>query len=77
MIMYNRIRNLREDSDLAQKVLANYLSIHQAAYSKYELGQRNMTPEVLVKLAFFYNTSVDFLLGITDIKEPYPRSKKR
>ena len=69
---YPRIRNIREDRDLKQIDIAKYLGIRQTAYSKYELGQRNMTPEVLIKLATFHNTSIDYLLGCTDTKERYP-----
>ncbi|MCL2566368.1 MAG: helix-turn-helix domain-containing protein [Defluviitaleaceae bacterium] len=68
---YPRIRNLREDRDLRQLDIANYLGVKQTAYSKYELGRRNMTPEVLIRLAKFHNTSIDYLLGCTDNKEPY------
>ena len=71
---YPRIRDLREDKDLNQADVARYLSVGQTAYSKYELGQRNMTPEVLIKLAEFHDTSVDYLLGRTDAIEPYPKN---
>ncbi|WP_250228229.1 helix-turn-helix domain-containing protein [Anaeropeptidivorans aminofermentans] len=73
--MYQRLKDLRNDRDLNQEDIAKYLNVKQAAYSKYELGQRNMTPEVLIKLAEFHNTSIDYLLGITDEKIPYQRSK--
>lgn len=72
---YPRVRNMREDKDLRQLDIAKYLGVKQTAYSKYELGQRNMTPEVLIKLANFHNTSIDYLLGCTDIKEPYVKSE--
>lgn len=75
--MYRRVRELREDKDLKQEDIAEYLHCSQAAYSNYELGKRNIPPEVLVKLAVFHNTSVDYLLGLTDVMEPYPRAKKK
>lgn len=72
---YPRMRDLREDKDLNQEALAKYLGVRQTAYSKYELGQRNMTPEILIKLAEFHNTSIDYLLGITDEKLPYTKTR--
>ena len=71
--MYRRIRDLREDQDLLQKDLAAYLQCTQVSYSHYELGKRDIPTDVLIRLAFFYKTSVDYLLGITDVAEPYPR----
>ncbi len=72
-VRYLRIRDLREDADLSQKEMAEYLRCSQQAYSNYELGQRDISPEVLIKLAQFYHTSVDYLLGLTNTREPYPR----
>lgn len=72
---FSRIRNLRENSDLRQWQLAEYLNVSQVAYSRYELGQRIIPPEVLIKLARFYKVSVDYLVGETDVKKPYPKSK--
>lgn len=66
-----RIRDLREDRDLKQKQLAEYLQVHQTTYSDYELGRVNTPVAVLHKLADFYGVSVDYLLGRTDIKAPY------
>ena len=66
-----RIRELREDSDLSQKQLADYLQIHQTTYSSYELGKLSVTAEVLIKLADFYGVSADYILGLTDIRTPY------
>ena len=74
---YERIRNLREDKDLSQETLAKYLCVRQTSYSNYELGYRNMSPEVLIKLAEFHNTSIDYLLGRTDEKTPYPKLNER
>lgn len=73
--MYRRIRDLREDADLLQKDIAAKLNCSQVCYSYYELGKRDIPTEVLIKLASFYNTSVDYLLGVTDEKTPYPKSK--
>ncbi len=73
--MYRRIRDLREDADLLQKDLAGYLNCSQVCYSYYELGRRDVPSEILVKLAGFYNTSTDYILGLTDVREPYPPSK--
>ncbi|MBO5408102.1 MAG: helix-turn-helix transcriptional regulator [Clostridia bacterium] len=68
--MYKRIRELREDRDLYQKDLANYLHCSQVAYSRYELGMRDIPTEVLIALAKFYNTSTDYLLGLTNDPSP-------
>lgn len=72
--MYNRIRDLREDRDLYQRDLANYLNCSQVCYSHYEMGKRDIPTEVLIKLARYYRTSTDYLLGLTDQKQPYPKS---
>lgn len=69
----NRIRDLREDKDLKQKEVAEYLQIHQTTYSDYELGKLNVPVAVLHKLADFYGVSVDYLIGRTNVKEPYPK----
>ena len=63
--MYQRIRNLREDRDLKQRQLAEFLNCSQRFYSNYELGQRDIPTDVLNKLSNFYNVSVDYLLGLT------------
>lgn len=70
MRMYKRIRDLREDNDLLQKQLAEYLHCSQVAYSRYELGTRDIPTQVLIELAHFYNISVDYILGLTDEKIP-------
>lgn len=79
MSQYRRIRDLREDSDLTQTQVADAINCSQQVYSNYELGQRSLSPEILISLAKFYHTSVDYLLGLTDVKTPYPaaNSKKR
>ena len=63
--MYRRIRDLREDRDLKQRQLADYLNCSQQVYSNYELGQRDIPTDVLIRLSEFYNVSVDYLLGLT------------
>ena len=68
-----RIKELREDNDLTQKTIAEYLNIKQNAYSHYETGSRQIPLEALIKLARYYNTSVDYLLGLTDERKPYKR----
>ena len=73
--MYQRIRNLREDRDLFQKDIAELLQCTQVCYSYYEMGKRDIPTDVLIKLAAFYDTSVDYLLGITDEQKPYPKTK--
>ncbi|MCD7755995.1 MAG: helix-turn-helix transcriptional regulator [Firmicutes bacterium] len=73
--MYRRIRDLREDKDLRQQDLADLLQCTQVCYSYYELGRRDIPTDVLIRLADFYQTSVDYLLGRTNIKKPYPRTK--
>ncbi|MBR7101213.1 MAG: helix-turn-helix transcriptional regulator, partial [Clostridia bacterium] len=65
-----RIRDLREDNDLLQKQLAEYLHCSQVAYSRYELGTRDIPTQVLIELAIYYNISVDYILGLTDEKIP-------
>ncbi len=75
--MFHRIRDLREDRDLRQKDLAAVLQCTQVSYSHYELGKRDIPTDVLIKLAVFYNTSTDYLLGLTDVKSPYPKRKKQ
>ncbi len=74
--MYKRIRDLREDKDLNQTEVAKILEMSQTGYSKYETGENDIPTAVLIKLARFYNTSVDYLLGETDLKERYPKTKK-
>lgn len=74
--MYRRIRDLREDRDLRQQELADYLQCTQVSYSHYELGKRDIPTDVLIKLAAFHGTSIDYLLGVTDVKTPYPKRKK-
>ncbi len=65
-MMYRRIRDLREDRDLTQKELAMFLSCSQQVYSNYELGQRDIPTDILIKLSSFYNVSTDYILEISD-----------
>ena len=67
-----RLRELREDSDLTQATIAEYLHIRQNTYSQYENGQRQIPIEMLISLAEFYKTSTDYILGLTDTRQPYP-----
>ncbi len=64
--MYRRIRDLREDRDLKQRQVAEYLRCSQQVYSNYELGQRDIPTDVLIRLSELYNVSVDYLLGLTN-----------
>ncbi len=64
--MYRRIRDLREDRDLTQKELAKQLNCSQQVYSNYELGQRDIPTDILIRLSAFYRVSVDYILGISD-----------
>ena len=66
--MYKRIRDLREDRDLTQKQIAEYLGMSQTGYSKYETGENDIPTSVLIKLADFYHTTTDYLLGRSDMK---------
>ena len=66
--MYRRIRDLREDRDMTQKQIAQVLGMSQTGYSKYETGENDIPTSVLIKLADFYGTSVDYLLERTDEK---------
>ena len=67
-----RIRDLREDRDLKQKQVADYLLCDQSLYSKYERGERPLPLDYADKLADFYGVSVDYLLGRTNVEKPYP-----
>ena len=73
MMPFEAIRNLRIDNGYTQEYIAKYLNIKQNTYSQYEIGVLNYPVDVLMKLADFYGVSVDYLLGRTDVKEPYPK----
>ena len=64
--MYCRLRDLREDHDMKQKDLAAYLNGSQQVYSNYELGQRDVPTDILIRLSQLYHVSVDYILGLTD-----------
>ena len=72
-----RLRDIREDKDITQKQIAEYLHIRQNTYSQYENGQRQLPIDSLIKLALYFNTSTDYILGLTDESKPYTRRKKR
>lgn len=71
---YPRLKDLREDMDLMQKEIAAILEIDQRVYSNYEIGKREIPTRMVIKLAYFYKTSSDYILGLTD--NPYPYEKK-
>lgn len=66
----NRLRDLREDADLNQTQVAQFLGMSQTGYSKYETGENDIPTQVLIKLAGFYKTSTDYILGISDRRDP-------
>ena len=70
-----RLKDLREDKDLYQEDIAKLLKTSQVQYSRYETGLRYMPIYHLETLAIFYNTSIDYIVGLTNVKEPYPRKK--
>lgn len=74
--MYQRIKDLREDKELLQKDIAKILKTTQQYYSDYEKGKRPIPTEKVITLAELYNTSTDYLLGLTNEIKPYPRIKK-
>ena len=77
IVMYLRIRDLREDADLTQQQIAEYLHGNQSNYSQVERGTASLSLEDAVKLAQFYETSVDYIVGLTDVREPYPKSRRK
>lgn len=74
--MYKRIKDLREDNDLTQEQVAKTLNMSQRGYSHIETGNNNVSSETLIKLSKLYNVSIDYILGVSDISEPYTASKK-
>lgn len=70
-----RLKDLREDNDFSQNNISQILNIKQQTYSYYENGKRTIPYELIIKLAETYNTSIDYILGLTNMKEPYPRIK--
>lgn len=74
--MYPRIRSLREDSDLNQTEVATLLGMSQTGYSKYETGENDIPTSILISLSAMYDVSIDYLLGISDVKASFPRNTK-
>lgn len=72
---YQRLQDLREDNDLRQKDVAEFLHVGARSYSHYEFGSREVPIEILSQLADHYKTSIDYLVGRTDVKKPYPKSQ--
>lgn len=77
ILKFQRIRDLRNDHDLTQEQVAKLLNVKQNTYSQYEIGLVSFPLEAVMKLAVFYDVSVDYLVGLTDEPKPYPRKKKR
>ena len=75
--MRSKIRDLREDSDKKQRQIAEYLQCDRSLYSKYERGEREIPLTLMIKLAEYYETSIDYIVGLTDEKTPYPKPKSR
>ena len=75
--MFLRLRDVREDCDRTQLQMAAFLGCRQQTYSRYERGEAQMSYETLCRLADYFGTSVDYLLGRTDVREPYPPSKRK
>ena len=73
VLPFENIRSLRIDNGYTQQQIADYLNVKQNTYSQYEVGTLNYSVDTLMKLADFYHVSVDYLLGRTDIKTPYPK----
>ena len=69
-----KLKDLREDADIPQRIIAEYLNIKQNTYSQYENEQRQIPLDMLIKLAEYFNVSTDYILGITDVKKPYPKN---
>lgn len=76
ILKYGRIRDLRTDRGLTQEAVADYLHVKQNTYSQYEVGTTRFPLEVVVKLAEYFDVSVDYLVELTDDPKPYPRKKK-
>lgn len=75
IMKFETIRNLRIDNGYTQQQIAEYLNVKQNTYSQYEIGKLNYPIDVLMHLADFYGVSVDYLLGRTDVRTPYPPKK--
>lgn len=75
-MVYSRVRDLREDRDWTQQHMADLLHINRRTYSAYENGVNAMSPEILCAIADIHDTSVDYLLGRTDERRPYPGKRR-
>ena len=75
--MYLRLRDIREDLDQTQVEIAAFLGCTQQTYSRYEKGDAQMSYQTLCRLADYFGTSIDYLLGRTDVRKPYPPSKRK
>ncbi|MGN0422685.1 MAG: helix-turn-helix domain-containing protein [Lachnospiraceae bacterium] len=73
---FQRLEDLRIDSDKTQADIAEYLSCQREVYRRYEKGTRQIPIDFLIKLSTLYNVSIDYLVGLTDVKKPYPRNKQ-
>lgn len=73
----NKLRDLREDRDLTQADIAQILNVNQTTYSRYERGDINIPLDVLIKMALFFHTSIDYILNLTDDKKPYKRKIRK
>ena len=76
LLMYKRLRALREDRDLTQSQISKILNMSQTGYSKYETGENDIPTKILIQLAKYYNVSVDYILELTDDTTSYPKKKK-
>lgn len=74
--MFQRIRDLREDNDLTQHQIATLLNISHSTYSRYENGELDIPIQMLIKLANYYNTSLDYLVNLTDVRPPYKANEQ-
>jgi len=77
IMKFQRIRDLRNDHDLTQEQVAKVLNVKQNTYSQYEIGILSFPLDAVIKLAIFYDVSIDYMVGLTDEPKPYPRKKKR
>lgn len=77
ILKYGRIRDLRNDHGLTQEQVAKILNVKQNTYCQYEIGVVNYPLDVVIKLAEYYDVSVDYLVGLTDEPTPYPRKRRK
>ncbi len=71
-----RLKSIREDRDIKQQEIANYLNVKQNTYSQYENGQRQIPVDILIKLSKYFDVSVDYILEITDDPRPYSKNER-